>query len=339
MLHRHLINRIINTFGIEGVEIADVQKGYRNESYRLSMKSGERINLIIHKVEPDALERIRSADYAAEFLLAADFPVRTRFDARTLKISDGRRDVYAGLYSYIPGKTIPWEAYTKNHIKLLGWAMADMHGVWKSRRAASDFRITHELDSISRRMERYFADSNVRSAVKHKLKIALSANFKAHRSLFNQFDTTPGSDEHILHMDLVRGNVLFDSTGSTPWVIGGLALTGVIDFEKAATGHPVFDIARTLAFLIVDCANKDQRSIVKYFLQSGYNKRGGGSVTPSNFIVSLPTHSVLTVLIGFFLLHDFYKFLRHTPYESLSGNHHFIRTRDILIDYGMIRLI
>ncbi len=47
---------------------------------------------------------------------------------------------------------------------------------------------------------------------------------------------------------------------------------------------------------------------------------------------------VLKALIGFFLLHDFHKFLKHTPYESLEQNHHFVRTRDILIDYGMLRL-
>jgi Ser/Thr protein kinase RdoA (MazF antagonist) len=112
----------------------------------------------------------------------------------------------------------------------------------------------------------------------------------------------------------VRGNILFDDQAR---------ITGVLDFEKTAWGHPALDIARTLAFLLVDCKYKSEDKTRKYFLISGYNKRG-----PARTPGSSP---LLEKLITTFLLHDFYKFLRHNPYESLRNNEHFVRTRDLLV--------
>jgi Ser/Thr protein kinase RdoA (MazF antagonist) len=127
-------------------------------------------------------------------------------------------------------------------------------------------------------------------------------------------------------MDMVRGNILFDTTADTPWQIDDVRLSGVIDFEKTAIGLPVCDMARTLAFLLVDCL-KPADKISKYFIDSGYRKRG------SMDIIHI---ELLPYFIRLFLLHDFYKFLRHTPYESLRDNYHYGRTCVILKDYGMI---
>ena len=147
-------------------------------------------------------------------------------------------------------------------------------------------------------MEKYFADDGVHDAMAGKLGLAI-------------FDVTrirPALTESInlpaqaLHMDFVRGNILFDGHDTS------LKISGVLDFEKTAWGPIVFDIARTLAFLIVDCKYKDEANVRKYFLHSGYNKRGGNHFTPT---------PLLEVLVDFFLLHDFYKFLRHNPYDSL----------------------
>lgn len=338
MTYYSLIPQVMRAFGVLHFTCDTTpQKGYRNESYKITLESGENINLIFHKHEQEALQRIRSADEAS-FLLKDTFPVRIRYDKRILKLSDGQREVYAGLYTYLPGETIPWEAYTKNHIKLLGWAMSDMHHQWSFTDDAIDSYIIDELRALLDSMEQYFQKPGVVGALNDKLGVSLCTNLQASRSLFLQFDKEIEPQECLLHMDLVRGNVLFSPNGDTPWQIGDVALTGVIDFEKAAMGHPVFDIARTLAFLLVDCQAKNRSSIYKYFLQSGYNKRGKSSFIQKDVIVGIPASRVLNMLVGFFLIHDFYKFLKHTPYESLEDNHHFIRTRDILIDYGMIRL-
>ncbi len=335
-MYQEVIADVAKRYGLEVMKIGSAQKGYRNESYKLTLASGENVNLIFHKNEPEAARRIGSTDKASSALSDA-LPVRTRFDKRIVKLSDGKKDVYAGIYTYLPGTTIPWEAYTQNHIKLLGWAMSDMHAIWSNVDAVLDIYITDELRQVLSRMERYFGSPAIGEALARKLRLSISVNFSTYRSLLNQFDQALEPEEHILHMDLVRGNVLFGES-SSPWQIDTLAITGIIDFEKAATGHRVFDIARTLAFLLVDCVAKDRTAIYKYFLQSGYNKRGKSSFQHKDIIVGLPGDKVLNTLVGFFLLHDFYKFLRHTPYESLESNHHFIRTRDILIDYGMLRL-
>lgn len=338
MTYRPLIPKVAAAFGLSYSSVGAPQKGYRNESYRLTLPTGEDVNLIFHKNEREALRRIRAADQASAALGSASLPVRARLDRRILKLSDGVSEVYAGVYAYLPGETIPWEAYTKNHIKLLGWAMSDMHNVWSGREAAVSLQVTDELCMIVENMEQYFSSAGVKQALSRKLNLLITATLPPYVQLLDRLDKKAGHDDHILHMDMVRGNVLFDSGGLSRWTLGTTSLVGVIDFEKAAMGHPVFDIARTLAFLLVDCAGKDRRSIYKYFLQSGYNKRGGSSFERSGTVGGAPAHRVLNVLVGLFLLHDFYKFLKHTPYESLEQNHHFVRTRDILVDYGMIRL-
>ena len=119
-------------------------------------------------------------------------------------------------------------------------------------------------------------------------------------------------------MDFVRGNVLFE----------GSEVVGILDFEKTAYGPVQYDVARTLAFLLVDCKYKDEAAVRRYFLQSGYTKRGAATLT------YYPT--ILETLIELFLIHDFYKFLRHNPYESLKDNEHFTRTVSVLARNGVL---
>jgi hypothetical protein len=127
-------------------------------------------------------------------------------------------------------------------------------------------------------------------------------------------------DQQPLHMDFVRSNVLFNAHAT---------IAGIIDFEKTGKGHPMLDIARTLAFLLVDCKYKEPGKVYKYFVHSGYRKRGKNNININP--------RLLHELTNIFLLHDFYKFLRHNPYESLGRNEHFVRTRDILIARALLR--
>ena len=59
-------------------------------------------------------------------------------------------------------------------------------------------------------------------------------------------------------------------------------------------------------------------------LPSPVLSRGGGRL-------DISARRLLEPLLDAFLLYDFYKFLRHNPYESLSANEHFTRTRDLLL--------
>jgi len=149
-----------------------------------------------------------------------------------------------------------------------------------------------------------------------KLSLGFAVSFDRYERLLSGCCRLP--DTQQLHMDFVRGNILFEDE----------RITGILDFEKTAVGHPLFDVARTLAFLLVDCKYKTEDEIYRYFLQSGYHKRGAAKL---DYYPGL-----LERLVEFFLLHDFYKFLRHNPYESLNDNEHFVRTVSILTRGGVL---
>jgi hypothetical protein len=119
-------------------------------------------------------------------------------------------------------------------------------------------------------------------------------------------------------MDFVRGNILFE----------GDEISGILDFEKTASGHTVMDISRTLAFLLVDCKYKTIDKVIKYFLYSGYQKRGKNK--------DIGNDADRKILVEMFLFYDLYKFLLHNPYEFLQQNEHYVRTKDILIGRGVL---
>jgi Ser/Thr protein kinase RdoA (MazF antagonist) len=320
-MYEQYIPHVLKKYGIVYDTINSVQKGYRNESYAVTLPHGEIVNVIVFKNEPSILEKIHRADHASQ-LLSDTLPVRVRHDSRLLKVGN---NTYAGVYTYLPGATVPWEALTKKHIKLMGQAMADMHRIWRRESPYDDYTIKDELTPLVTRMKNYFSDVSVQQAMLSKLDSTIDSGiFLYLQKLITHIAQLPG--QQIIHMDMVRGNVLFGEATDEKWRIDNVSIAGVIDFEKTTIGHPLFDIARTLAFLIVD-SPKPEAKIYNYFLDSGYVKRGNGS---------LPDAKLLTELIKLFLLHDFYKFLKHTPYESLRDNYHYTRTYAKLKDYGMI---
>lgn len=318
-----IVPDIIDKYGLDSTRIGNVQKGYRSESYPLLLSDGTTVNLLFYKHEIHILDRIKTADYVAGQAFASELPVRTRYDQRLLRIGDRN---YVGVYNYLPGTTISWEAYTKKHIKLVGWAMADLHTALKSLPAQRSRLLSDEMMEQIDRMERYFRTPAVVDAIQQKLGVKIDTEqFDPLQKLIDY--SAKSSGQQYLHMDMVRGNILFDEARpNAKWQIDDIQLSGIIDFEKAAYGLPVCDVARTLAFLLVDCP-KPTDKIYKYFLDSGYHKRGGAT---------LEHIDLLPHFIRLFLIHDFYKFLKHTPYESLHDNYHYNRTRDILKTYGII---
>ncbi len=294
----------------------EVEKGYRNQSYAAELNDGRTLNLILYKREEDILEKIRQANRVSNFLAEWGFPARKTADRRIMTMKSGDYIKYASLYEYLPGKTIPWEAYTMDHIKNLGGAMSDMHALLKKLPQEDLPFVIDECRALLKRMEKYFDQDGVHDALAGKLGLSVPDTSTFRPALTAAIDLPA----QALHMDFVRGNILFSETEKAE-------LTGVLDFEKTAWGPPVFDIARTLAFLLVDCKYKEEPKVRKYFLRSGYNKRGQSSLAPDQ---------ALETLTNFFLVHDFYKFLRHNPYESLKDNEHFVRTRDILLKRNIL---
>lgn len=328
--------RIFGAYGITDASIQNPQSGYRNTSYATTLANGSPVNIIIYKNETGIKDRIKRANKVGDYLSSRNFPARNTYDNRILKISSPSGERYASLYHYLPGETIPWEAYTKHHIKILGMAMAHMHNKLELFQTEGTASVEDEYISHTRRMKDYFQERGVQNAMHDKLKLQSYDTdlFDDFEKLLGALKSLPG--RQTLHMDFVRGNILFGTAKTnTALSDGPISLTGVIDFEKVSIGHPIFDIARTLSFLLVDCKYKPSEKVSKYFLHSGYAKRGGLKV-PN---IKCKENDVLDSLSTLFLVYDFYKFLKHNPYESLSANEHYLRTRDILIARKVLRNI
>jgi len=328
-MYHAIVKSVLQKYGLEYIRIFAAQKGYRNESYQVILKSGEKINVLFYKREAQILQRIRCADLVSQYLSDQGMPTRVRFDKRTVRLSFGTATIYIALYNYLPGQTIPWEAYTQEHLKLLGKTQSDMHKLLQTMPNIRTPAVVDEYHALLSEMQDYFRSKPVRDALKSKLEIGVDTTKIAQlQLLLNSMSSL--SHQQVLHMDFVRGNVLFSDNQEN------VELSGVIDFEKVAFGHPVFDIARTLAFLLVDCKYKTADQIRKYFLYSGYQKRGQN--TMHSVIVRDKDQKInlLDRLVVLFMMYDFYKFLCHNPYEYLQQNEHFVRTRDILVEYNMI---
>lgn len=316
-LTKDILNDIAKMYGIVPISWGPVEGGYRNASYSFVSDDGKKLNFILYKREPGSIELIERTNALGAYLSSHGLNVRTPVDDRILRVG-GR---YGSLYGYLDGQTIPWEAYTMKHIKLLGWVLADFHKY--GRDFGGDLPNVEDVYlEINNRMKLYFSDEHVTVAMKNKLDIEMSLpNFETLLVGARQL-----SERQVLHMDLVRSNVLFRSKYENDnYYIAELALSGILDLEKAARGHVMFDIARTLAFLLVDCP-KPAGKVQKYFLDSGYKKRGQASLQK----MLVAGGDFLERLVTMFLTYDFYKFLRQNPYESLHKNHHYIRTVSML---------
>lgn len=309
-----------SAFGIEPVIIHTPEKGYRNTSWHLTLKDNTDCNLIFHKREPGMQSTILRANTAGLLLVNAGVPARVPIDQRILRAKSGTKEQLVALYNYLPGSTIPWEGYTMAHLKLVGKSMGDMHHAWQGRGEGFP-EITARLSDLIVRMKEYFSQTGVTTAMRTKLRLAIDVgNISSFGELIKVCEQQP--DKQLLHMDFVRGNILFGD---------GPTLTGIVDFEKVGYGHVLIDVARTLAFLLVDCKYKEEAKIRKYLLISGYKKRSKTTFDSIKYSHNGTNLDVLEQLTNLFLLHDLYKFMRHNPYENLKQNEHYIRTREQLI--------
>ncbi|HEY6736563.1 MAG TPA: phosphotransferase [Candidatus Saccharimonadia bacterium] len=331
MSFRSLPDHIFSAYGLQPITVAAPQRGYRNHSYALSLADGRQLNLIQYKRDADITSRIRRANQVGAWAAQAGLPARTPADPRILQ-AKGRATTYFSLYNYLPGTTIPWEAYTQRHLKLLGLSLGRLHHALRQLPQPNSIQqhlTADELNQQLRLLSSYFNHTPVLSALAGKLRLTVNHSWLEQQATVLQA-VSQLPHQQPLHLDFVRSNLLFaPARPSDPLQYEGLALTGILDFEKVAWGHPGLDQARTLAFLLVDCRYKTPRQIRKYFLESGYRKRGGGMIARESRTES--PKLLLTELVDYYLFYDFYKFLRHNPYESLPSNQHFRRTVTLLI--------
>lgn len=339
-----LINRVLSLYGINDadIRILPFQAGYRNNIVPVELKSKQKLALIFYKAEAGILKKIKTANYVSDYLALKNWPTRQVKTAKNHKqtivqIAHKNKRFYCCLYNYLPGQTINWESYSKKHLKLLGQVLGYLHADLSEIEDRSMNLFDKEilnLEKILKEMNTYFKQDEVLLALEQKLKIKI--NFK----IFVQFEQLLSAlskieNQQVLHLDFVRGNILFDRQKITPnnqkfaLVDDGfqpknqsLTISAVLDFEKTSVGPLILDLSRTLAFLLIDCKHKSEYEVKKLFLNAGYYKRGQQN---------LPDIHLLNITVAFYLFYDFYKFLKHNPYEFLEQNEHFVRTKDWLI--------
>ena len=350
-ISKQLIHKILTEFGLaqQISKIASAQSGYRNTVIPMILKNGQNLSLIFYKREPGIVKKIQRANYVSSELAKKDWPTRRAITNQNgqsvIQLAVNHKIQYCCIYNYLPGHTISWSDYSQKHLKLLGQVLGYLHhdlATIKPFVKNSKFLETMVLRENLIEMNNYFCSKNIQVALKKKLNITLSSR------RWQQWENLLIALEKIrpiqfLHLDFVRGNILFEKLPShsslqTPMVNklnfdldqtskSTPSITGILDWEKTALGAPVIDVARTLAFLIIDCRYKPENKVKKYFLNSGYEKRGQQT---------LRYKQLLDPLIEFFLCYDFYKFLKHNPYEFLPQNEHFIRTATWLKQHQLL---
>ncbi len=308
-------NGLARLLGLGIANLDFLAKGYRNSCYAVRLESGQELKgeqqllLIVYKRESSILQKIRRAGKLGNALGIGGLPARTPI-SEIIKLD--HTPTYACLYNFLPGQTLPWEAFSKKHIKSLGHMMGKLH------LAGRDIMLNHsavtDFEECIEACLHYLDRPEVKSALQQKLGLATKTVRlgAALPKLISKLNSLPQTN---LHMDLVRSNVLFSPTKE---------VSGILDFEKCGQGPAVLDIARSLSFLLVDVEAKTPAKIAQYFIRSGYLK---ATPTGSNII----NPKLVNLLVNCFLVYDFYKFLKHNPYESLPLNRHFIRTKSCLI--------
>lgn len=331
-MNNRIVHDILVQYGIEAIHILEPQKGYRNESHPLTTSDGTQLNLIIFKREHGMLARVRRADAISDYLHSQGFNTRQTYDQRITQLKNTHNIGYARMYYYLPGSTISWEAYNQKHLKLLGKTMSDMHHSLNDAPHSLNQvlpSVITEYTAILSAMKGYMQVQTTADAVAAKLKLSVDTDrFAVWRHMLFACKTIP--QQQALHMDFVRSNILFEDSLEA-------RISGVLDFEKTAFGPPIFDIARTLAFLLVDCKYKTNEQVIKYFLHSGYIKRGKALFRNPTIKKRTVRTQLLDELVLMFLCYDFYKFLKHNPYESLRDNEHYMRTQQLLVTAGVLR--
>ncbi|MDD3648130.1 MAG: phosphotransferase [Candidatus Dojkabacteria bacterium] len=354
---KKLIKDVIKkNYNIDVEKVVRLEGGFRNDCFRIETRAQKYV-FIIYKREKCVKTCIQNAHLVAGLLQKKGFStrvlVKTILNDDVFKIRVFKEFHYCALYNYLEGLTIPWEAYTRRHLKSMGKTLSDMHHALQEipmtkspvcRQAGNyqlkinnQFQITQlpNWTEITRKeiheMRKYL--EKVEPWIEKKLKVKLSRKkieqvFKSTLKL-SPPEAGPPLAEAILHYDFVRGNILFSNKLDKKLDI--YPIVGILDFEKVCIGPVIADVARSLAFLIIDCKYKKEETVKKRFLISGYNRRGKNKLSLKYINSSLMMH-----LLSFFWLRDFWKFLEHNPYEYLYMNEHYVRTRDRLAAGGLL---
>lgn len=313
------------------VKVEKLTGGFRNQCFKVATSENEKFVFIVYKSEEGIGRLIKSAHKVAKFLANKGFPTRVpKVDKNGLEyiqieFQGGKQ--FAALYNFLHGSTIPWEAYTRRHLKSIGKTLSDMHYYLRE----ADFKKSlpnwyEQTQKEIKQMNNYF--KKVEPWIEKKLEVKLNWEKIGNLSALSSQLLATRSLESVLHYDFLRGNILFSEKIDRKW--DTYPIVGILDFEKVCWGPVVADIARTLAFLLVDVKYKKNKKIRKRFFISGYKRRG------KNDLPEVVDSAIFENLLAFYWLRDFWKFCENNPYEYLHMNEHYGRTKELLVGEGIL---
>lgn len=329
------------------VSIKKYDEGYMNTCLEISLHRDNKVqqkfigifyNSNRYNSDEDK-KRLEQAYLVAEYLdnngIPCRTPIRTKSQETLIKIEldNSVNKNYFGLYKYLPGKTVPWESYTRRHLRALGLYTSQIH------KLLSDYnqKISHfqkwgsYLHKDSKKLLKYFT-KNQNPIVS---KLGIDINYKKLNKIIEKLKNL--QNEQIVHYDLVRGNILFSEEKQQLIY----PITGILDFEKTMLANPIIDIARTYSFLLIDCKYKNDEEIKRYYFDQGYKQEEPkkGKLEIDNIPSKLDSETKFAQLVNYFWYRDLWKFLTSNPYESLDRNYHFRQTVDRLVQNRYVTML
>lgn len=323
-----------------------IKQGYMNNVVKITLSYSDNKKLFIgiffnsHRYKDDFakefLEQITTyANYLTKNGISCRNGIKTTENSKYIvKLKEFNKTRFFALYEFIEGETISWEAYTRRHIRSLGRTMSIMHMEGKKYLIKNSEKCDKILfwkdyfEMDSEKMQKYLFKN--KQFIKSKLNIEIK--FEKLNFLIKEILKKTFSDKkYLLHMDFVRGNILFSNEKKEEIY----EIKGVLDFEKMLIGPRELDLARTVAFLYVDCKYKKKTEIEKYFFEEGYYFTKNGEKSEAVYLKKVDIQEI----IRYYLCRDFWKFLECNPYDSLLLNEHFLRTVRFLQNDKLIKFI
>ena len=235
-----LIHKILKPFGLaqQVLKIAAAESGYRNTIVPITLESGQKLSLIFYKREPGIVKKIQRANYVSHELAKKGWPTRQAMTNQNsqsiIRLAVNHQVQYCCLYNYLPGHTISWSDYSQKHLKLLGQVLGYLHYDLATIKPIIKKNELSEIVILRKNlteMNSYFCLKNVKSALEQKLNITQSSHcWQRWRDLLIVLEKAKPTQ--ILHLDFVRGNILFNQLSDHNSTQSPVASKLGLDFDR-----------------------------------------------------------------------------------------------------------
>lgn len=139
---------------------------------------------------------------------------------------------WMAVYRGVAGHSIPWSDYSEPQIISAVRYLALIHEAGRS------FAGRNSLVQLSERLDRWPDKAADSAGPDYRVNQEVLAQIKTRLDALNRDQTA----HTVLHGDFGRANIIFQ----------GEEVAGVVDFDRAGIGHPLFDLGRFTSYLLLD---------------------------------------------------------------------------------------